>query len=172
MIDFGPRSTAPDVPDVPGAAGRMTAGGSAGAGSGSGVGSSAGAAAAAAQGVLDKLTRLAGAFRAMPQSKLLGRLPDGRSRAEAGHALADALAKAAQGIDERSSDQPPLWRAVPFVGPFAVGDQLMVLGNEFCGALAGLEQLAEPVWSAPDARAGADQVLAHMDEQIRILMLG
>jgi hypothetical protein len=126
----------------------------------------------AARAVLDKLTRLAGAFRAMPQSKLLGRLPDGRSRAEAGHALADALARAAQGIDERTSDRPPVWRAVPFVGPFAVGDQIMVLGHEFCGALDELERMAEPVWSAPDARVGADQVLAQVDEQIRILLLG
>jgi hypothetical protein len=113
------------------------------------------------------LTRLAGAYRAMPQSKLLGRLPDGRSRAEAGHALAEELALAAQGIEERGSDRPPLWRAVPFVGPFAVGDQLTVLGDELSEALAGLGRADEPVWSAPTARVGADQVIARMGEKIK-----
>jgi len=103
----------------------------------------------------------------MPQSRLLGRLPDGRSRAEAGHELADELAKAAQGIEERFSAGPPRWRAVPFVGPFVVGDQLVVLGNELSAAVAGLGQEGEPVWSAPAGRVGADQVLARLDERIR-----
>ena len=187
MIDFGPRSTAAGVPDDPEgphphALGRVTGSASAGPASANEAAQAAEAAEAAeatqiaqaAQTVLAKLTRLASTFRAMPQSKLLGRLPDGRSRAEAGHALADALAKAAQGIEERSSDHPPLWRTVPYAGPFAVGDQLMVLGNEFSDALitlTTLNRMTEPVWSAPDARMGADQVLARMDEQIRTLML-
>ena len=118
------------------------------------------------------LARLGGVYRSMPESKLLGRLPDGRSRAVAGHALADELARAAQGIAERSRAQPPLWREVPFVGPFVVGDQLTVMGYELSAAVAGLGREDEEVWSAPHERAAADQVLTGLAHRVRELSLG
>jgi hypothetical protein len=82
--------------------------------------------------LLPLLPRLAATYRAMPQSKLLGRLPepDGRSRAEAGHALAARLAVVGQGIEERDRPEPPVWRALPFDGPFVVGDQISVTGHD------------------------------------------
>ena len=83
----------------------------------------------------------------MPESKLLGTLPDGRSRAVAGHDLADEFAKAAQGIAERSAVGPVEWREVPFIGPFVVGDQLTVMAYELSAALDGLERAGEEVWS-------------------------
>ena len=86
------------------------------------------------------LSRLASRYRSMPESKLLGRLPDGRSRAVAGHELASLIALAAQGVEDRSRPVPPTWRALPFEGPFVVGDQIGVTGHDLlaaCGRLGG-----------------------------------
>ena len=97
------------------------------------------------------LIRLSAHFRSMPESKLLGRLPDGRLRAAAGHELAERVALAAQGVEDRGRSVPPTWRALPFDGPFAVGDQIGVTGHDLlvaCGAVAGAaagEDAAE-VW--------------------------
>jgi hypothetical protein len=66
----------------------------------------------------------------MPESKLLGRLPDGRTRAAAGHELAERVALAAQGVEERGAESAPVWRALPFEGPFVVGDQIGVTGHD------------------------------------------
>ena len=86
------------------------------------------------------LSRLASRFRAMPESKLLGRLPDGRPRAAAGHELASLIALAGQGIEDRSRPMPPAWRSLPFEGPFVVGDQIGVTGHDL---LAACERLGE-----------------------------
>jgi hypothetical protein len=72
----------------------------------------------------------------MPESKLLGRLPDGRSRAAAGHELASLIALAAQGVEDRTRPVPPTWRALPFEGPFVVGDQIGVTGHDLLAAAA------------------------------------
>jgi hypothetical protein len=82
------------------------------------------------------LTRLSAHFRSMPESRLLGRLPDGRSRAAAGHELAGLLALAAQGVEDRGRHVPPTWRALPFEGPFVVGDQIGVTGHDLLVACA------------------------------------
>lgn len=84
------------------------------------------------------LTRLASRYRAMPESKLLGRLSDGRSRAAAGHELAGLLALAAQGVEDRARPLPPAWRSLPFEGPFVVGDQLGVTAHDLLVAYARL----------------------------------
>lgn len=117
------------------------------------------------------LARLGGVFRSMPESKLLGRLPDGRLRAVAGHGLADEFARAAQGIAERSSAVPPLWREVPFIGPFVVGDQLTVMAYELVAALEGLAREDEQVWSAPAGRMAANELLDGLGERLRELSL-
>lgn len=80
------------------------------------------------------LARLAGRFRSMPESKLLGRLPDGRPRASAGHELAEWLAYAAQGVEDRGLAVAPGWRQLPFDGPFVVGDQIGVTGHDLVTA--------------------------------------
>ena len=82
------------------------------------------------------LIRLSAHFRSMPESKLLGRLPDGRSRAAAGHELAGRVALAAQGVEDRDLREPPAWRALPFEGPFVVGDQIGVTGHDLLVASA------------------------------------
>jgi hypothetical protein len=82
------------------------------------------------------LTRLSAHFRSMPESKLLGRLPDGRSRAAAGHELAGLVALAAQGVEDQDRRKPPAWRALPFEGPFVVGDQIGVTGHDLLVASA------------------------------------
>ncbi len=110
----------------------------------------------------EAVSRLASKFRSLSQSKLLRPLPDGRSRAAAGHEVAVLLARAGQGVEERASAHVPLWRDVPFDGVFVVGDQIAVTGHDLVVGLRGVDA-DEPVWG-PDGRrvpagAVADMVL-------------
>jgi hypothetical protein len=111
----------------------------------------------------DPLTRavalLAASYRSLPQSKLLALLPDGRSRAEAGHRFAALLAALGQGVEERASDAAPLWRDLPFDGAFIVGDQIAVTGHDLVAGMRGLTDLDELVWSAEGERVRAGEVL-------------
>ena len=100
------------------------------------------------------LARLASRYRSMPESKLLGRLPDGRPRAAAGYELASLTALAAQGVEDRSRPFPPTWRTLPFEGPFVVGDQIGVMGHDLlaaCGRL-GERPASTAVWAPPGVR--------------------
>ena len=114
------------------------------------------------------MSRLSGHFRSMPESKLLGRLPDGRTRAAAGHELAERVALAAQGVEERGAESAPVWRALPFEGPFVVGDQIGVTGHDL---LAASERVRGDVWAPPGmagtvamagGRAANAAMLAHV----------
>jgi len=113
------------------------------------------------------LNRLASRYRSMPESKLHGRLPDGRSRAAAGHELASLIALAAQGVEDRARPVPPAWRALPFEGPFVVGDQIGVTGHDLlaaCGRL-GENPAAAAVWAPPGVRcdrAGVGTILGRV----------
>lgn len=102
------------------------------------------------------LTRLASAYRSLPESKLLGRLPDGRTRAAAGHELAVLIATAAQGVEDRSRPSAPSWRPLPYEGPFVVGDQIGVTGHDLLAACARLAPGPVPastaVWAPPGVR--------------------
>lgn len=115
------------------------------------------------------LTRLASRYRAMPESKLLGRLSDGRSRAAAGHELAGLLALAAQGVEDRARPLPPVWRSLPFEGPFVVGDQLGVTGRDLLAAYArlgadsGAAAATAAVWAPPGVRCDRAGVGAVLD---------
>ena len=105
------------------------------------------------------LTRLSAHFRGMPESKLLGRLRDGRSRAAAGHELAGRVALAAQGVEDRGLPVPPTWRRLPFEGPFVVGDQIGVTGHDLlvaCTSAVADDSLrsAGEVWASGDGRRG------------------
>ena len=84
---------------------------------------------------------LAASYRSLPQSKLLGTLPDGRSRAEAGHRFAALLAALGQGVEERASGVPPRWRDLPFDGAFIVGDQIAVTGHDLVAGMGRLRDL-------------------------------
>jgi hypothetical protein len=115
------------------------------------------------------LTRLAGHYRSMPESKLLGRMPDGRTRAAAGHTLAELIAFAAQGVEERGlRGEGPRWRRLPFEGPFVVGDQIGVTGHDLlvacrrAGMGDGAGDGAVDVWAPPgvgDGRMGIASVV-------------
>lgn len=108
------------------------------------------------------LTRMASAYRSLPESKLLGRLPDGRTRATAGYELAVLIATAAQGVEDRARPSAPSWRSLPYEGPFVVGDQIGVTGNDLLEACARLVPPARggvsavpastPVWAPPGVR--------------------
>jgi hypothetical protein len=106
----------------------------------------------------EAVSRLASVFRALPQSKLLGSLPDGRSRAAAGHGLAVLLARAGQGVEERARDSAPVFRDVPFDGPFVVGDQIAVTGHDLVAGLRGIEREAL-VWGPDGHRVPAGEVI-------------
>jgi hypothetical protein len=113
------------------------------------------------------LSRLASAYRSLPESKLLGRVPDGRTRAVAGHELAGLVAIAAQGIEDRSRPSAPSWRPLPYEGPFVVGDQIGVTGHDLLSACARLGARAGHAGQAgqgdgpqDDVRAGAVDALA------------
>lgn len=116
------------------------------------------------------LTRLAGRFRSMPESKLLGRLPDGRSRAAAGYELAERVAFAAQAVEDRGlREAAPRWRRLPFEGPFVVGDQIGVTGHDLLaaceraavgdGEVGAVTVWAPPVGSGSDLRVRVEVVL-------------
>ncbi len=95
----------------------------------------------------------------MPESKLMGRLPDGRSRAAAGHELAASVARAAQGVEDRGlPSAAPEWRRLPFEGPFVVGDQIGVTGHDLVAACARAEREAGDeaviVWAPPGVGRG------------------
>lgn len=104
------------------------------------------------------LTRLASAYRSLPESKLLGRLPDGRTRAAAGHELAVLIATAAQGVEDRSRPSAPSWRPLPYEGPFVVGDQIGVTGHDLLAACTRLApggmsaSASTAVWAPPGVR--------------------
>jgi hypothetical protein len=111
----------------------------------------------------DPLTRvvalLSSTYRALPQSKLLGTLPDGRSRVEAGHRLALQFALWGQGVEERALSAAPRWRELPFDGPFIVGDQIAVTGHDLVAGMRELPDLDEPVWRVGGGRVAAGEVL-------------
>jgi hypothetical protein len=114
------------------------------------------------------LPRLAAAYRSMPQSKLLGKLPDGRSRAQAGHALAAALAVAGQGVEERDQVDPPVWRVLPFDGPFVVGDQIGVTGHDLLRAIALVITAAAVAASAAASAAAPTDANAEGDADVDV----
>jgi hypothetical protein len=105
------------------------------------------------------VSKLAALYRSLPQSKLLGVLPEGRSRAEAGYRLAGRLAAWAQGVEERLNAAVPQWRQLPFDGSFVVGDQIAVTGHDLVVGMRALRDLDELVWSAEGGRVRAVEVL-------------
>ena len=52
--------------------------------------------------------------------------------------LAQHLADAAQGVEERAAAVAPVPRVVPDVGVFALGDQVAVTGTDLVAAALGL----------------------------------
>lgn len=107
--------------------------------------------------------RLTSLYRAMPESRLLRSLPDGRSGARAGYDLAALLARMAHGVEERESAVEPRWREFPDVGLFSVGDQIAVAAHDLVAAVTelaeaerakGVERADELVWSGDPEKVG------------------
>ncbi|HEY3873504.1 MAG TPA: hypothetical protein VGM10_34425 [Actinocrinis sp.] len=101
--------------------------------------------------------RLTSVYRAMPESRLLRSLPDGRTGARAGYDLAALLARMAHGVEERESAVEPKWRDFPDVGPFSVGDQIAVAAHELVAVVTDLVDMEGPdelVWSGDPGKVG------------------
>lgn len=125
----------------------------------------------ARDGFADDVRRVADRLRGLSQARLAAEVPPHASRAAAARATAQALADAAQGMEERDRADELVRRALPALGDLAAGDQLMVTGQDLLAAAA---QVAadEPVW-ARGCRRTAGQVLAaagaHVAELRRLL---
>jgi hypothetical protein len=91
------------------------------------------------------------------------------TRASAALDLAQLLADAAQGIEERDCDLPPVSRVVPDVGVFALGDQVAVTGTDLVVA-AGRAGADAEVW-AVGQRVLLAVALARAVEAVRALRL-
>jgi hypothetical protein len=91
------------------------------------------------------LDRVVTTLRTTPAGRLRARVAGPfSSRADAGRALAQVLATAAQGIEDADQPAMPHWRTPPVLGDLAVGDQVRVLGHDFLSALPGA---AKVVWT-------------------------
>jgi hypothetical protein len=95
-------------------------------------------------------------LRGLSQARLAAPTPPHESAAEAGHAAAQVLATAAQGLAERSVGGEPRWRQVPRLSDFAVGDQVAVTAHDLLAVLAGCDP-GGPAWT-PGARRTAEEV--------------
>jgi len=102
------------------------------------------------------LDRVVTTLRTTPVGRLRARLPGPfSSRADAGRALAGALAVAAQGIEDADQPAMPQWRTPPVLADPAVGDQVRVLGHDFLSVLPGA---AKVVWTPAGRVPRADLV--------------
>jgi hypothetical protein len=112
--------------------------------------------------------RVAERLRNLSEAQLAAEAPPFPSRAAGGRAAAQALADAAQALEERESGAEPRWRDVPELSDFAVGDQVALTGNDLVAQLPippsgghGVPALGqeETVW-ARGARRTAGEVVA------------
>ena len=119
-----------------------------------------------------ELTRVAEAFRRMPHSKFALRLEPYGDRAQAGFWLATQLTLLAQGIESWDSPRPPVWRELPVLGVFALGDQIAVVGNDLLSAYRALKDPRETlVWIPGEGRVPADKAMAAVLESTTALRL-
>jgi hypothetical protein len=110
-------------------------------------------------------------LRTLSQAQLAAPAPPHPSRAAGARAVAQDLATAAQGIEDRASPDEPRWRTLPELADLAVGDQVAVTGHDLLALLrtprspgdhavvGSLVDPAETVW-APGSRRTAGEVVA------------
>lgn len=121
-----------------------------------------------AVGVLaGEVGRVADRLRSMSDVRLGQPFPPVGTRASAALDLAQLLADAAQGVEERDRPHPPASRVVPDVGVFALGDQVAVTGTDLVTAATGLDP-AEPVWTQ-DGRRPLGEALDAVTDDVRAL---
>ena len=105
--------------------------------------------------------RVSDRLRSLSQAKLAAPVGGFSSRADGARKVAQVLAEAAQGVEERGAAAEPAWRRVPQLSDFAVGDQVAVVGHDL---LAALDSVApgDDVWSRgqPSRRTALSVVTA------------
>lgn len=114
-----------------------------------------------------EVERLADRLRTMSDVRLRQPLTPEATRASAVLDLAQALAEAAQGFEERAAALPPVWRVLPDAGVLALGDQVAVTGHDVVAAAAEVGP-GEPVWSRAGRRS-RDDVLSGLVGAVRAL---
>jgi hypothetical protein len=123
----------------------------------------------------DELTkdvrRVVDRLRGLSEARLAAEAPPHPSRAAAARATAQALADAAQALEDRDQPDEPVWRQLPPLHDLALGDQLSVTGHDLIAA-ADDASPDDPVW-ARGRRRTAGEVLtgaaAHLGELRRLL---
>jgi hypothetical protein len=107
----------------------------------------------------DDLERVVGKLRHTASTRLRAPLTGAyTTRAQAGRALAQALATATQGIEDADQPAMPHWRPIPRLDDLAVGDQVRLLGHDL---LAVLPTSPDLVWvpDMPDVRVPAAELV-------------
>lgn len=108
-------------------------------------------------------------LRALSAARLRAPLPPYPSREQAGRMLAQRLADAAAAVSAGGSDAPPVWREMPEIDVFAVGEQVAVAGYDLVHALADRPAGAQMtmIWTRSGRRALAgviEELLATLRE--------
>ena len=107
---------------------------------------------------------MADRLRTLSQAQLGAAAGPHPSRAAGARSVAQALAAAAQGVEQATEPAEPAWRQLPALSEFAAGDQVAVTGHDLLAAL-GRVDAEETVW-APGRRRTAAEVLADAAEQL------
>jgi hypothetical protein len=116
-----------------------------------------------------EVARVSDRLRTLSLTRLSAPFPPYASRAEAGHLLAQRLAVAAQGVDERREAGPPVWRRLPRLADHATGDQVAVTGRDLLEAVLSAEPDAR-VWT-PDGPRSLAEVMEEVLDALRELRL-
>jgi hypothetical protein len=88
--------------------------------------------------------RVAERLRTLSEAQLAAQAPPYPSRAAGARRVAQALADAAQALEERDSGAEPRWRDVPALSDLAVGDQVALTGHDLLAQLPASTSSAIP----------------------------
>jgi hypothetical protein len=111
-----------------------------------------------------ELRRVPDRLRALPVTRLAAPLPPYPSVAEAARAVAQRLADAAAGVEDRSLPEPPGYRVLPELADRACGDQIVVTGTDLLLASDGVAA-GTRVWSGVE-QAAVDDVVRRAVEDL------
>jgi hypothetical protein len=105
--------------------------------------------------------RVAERLRTLSEAQLAAEAPPYPTGATGGRAVAQVLADAAQGLEERDSGVEPLWRELPALSDFAVGDQVAVTGHDLLAQLSPSPTSTHPRGdhAVPAAPSGGDHAV-------------